>query len=65
VFDFEPKLDGIAEAYDAHGRTAGDQVTVARGIAVMATWIDDELRRVGSATELELASARADGTLRP
>jgi hypothetical protein len=31
----------------------------------MATWTDDELRRVGGATELELASARTDGTLRP
>ncbi len=31
----------------------------------MANWTDDELRRVGGATELELASARADGTLRP
>ena len=31
----------------------------------MTNWTDDELRRVGGATELELASARADGTLRP
>jgi hypothetical protein len=31
----------------------------------MAYWTDDEMRRVGGATELELASARADGTLRP
>jgi hypothetical protein len=31
----------------------------------MTNWTDDELRRVGGATELELLSARADGTLRP
>jgi hypothetical protein len=31
----------------------------------MTNWTDDELRRVGGATELELASARADGTFRP
>lgn len=28
-------------------------------------WSDDQLRRVGDATELELASRRADGSLRP
>jgi quercetin dioxygenase-like cupin family protein len=27
-------------------------------------WTDDELRRVGDATELQLASRRSDGTLR-
>jgi hypothetical protein len=31
----------------------------------MATWTDEELRRVGSADELQLASRRGDGTLRP
>jgi hypothetical protein len=31
----------------------------------MTTWTDDELTRVGEADELQLASARADGTLRP
>lgn len=30
-----------------------------------ATWTDDELRRVGQAEELQLASRRGDGTLRP
>jgi hypothetical protein len=29
------------------------------------TWTADQLRRVGDATELELASRRPDGTLRP
>jgi hypothetical protein len=29
------------------------------------TWTRDELRRIGDATELQIASRRADGTLRP
>ncbi|HEX6451465.1 MAG TPA: DUF2255 family protein, partial [Trebonia sp.] len=28
-------------------------------------WTDDELRRIGGATELQVASLRPDGTLRP
>ncbi|MFF5229916.1 DUF2255 family protein [Dactylosporangium sp. NPDC000521] len=31
----------------------------------MNAWTDDELRRVGGAEELQLASRRGDGTLRP
>jgi hypothetical protein len=31
----------------------------------VTTWTDDELRRVGEAQELQLASRRGDGTLRP
>jgi hypothetical protein len=31
---------------------------------VSAGWTDDELRRVGEVTELELASRRSDGSLR-
>jgi hypothetical protein len=31
----------------------------------MTAWSDDELRRVGDAAELELASRRPDGSLRP
>ena len=30
-----------------------------------STWTADELRRIGGATELEVASYRPDGTLRP
>src|SRR5690349_2450871 len=30
----------------------------------MTIWSDDELRRIGEAEELELASARSDGTFR-
>ena len=30
----------------------------------MATWTNDELARIGSADELEIASVRRDGTLR-
>jgi len=30
-----------------------------------ATWTDDELRRVGAATELQIATRRDDGSLRP
>jgi hypothetical protein len=30
----------------------------------MSAWTNDELTRIGSADELELASARPDGTLR-
>ncbi len=30
-----------------------------------ATWTDDELRRVGAATELQIAARRDDGSLRP
>ncbi len=30
----------------------------------MATWTSEELRRIGAADELEIASRRADGTLR-
>jgi hypothetical protein len=30
----------------------------------MATWTSDELTRIGTATELQLASRRRDGTLR-
>jgi hypothetical protein len=33
--------------------------------AVTATWTDAELRRVGNATELQIASRRRDGSLRP
>lgn len=29
------------------------------------TWTDDQLRRLGEATEVQLASRRADGSLRP
>jgi hypothetical protein len=32
---------------------------------VSATWTDDELRRAGAATELQIASRRRDGSLRP
>jgi hypothetical protein len=31
----------------------------------MATWTEDELARIGGAEELQLASRRRDGTLRP
>jgi hypothetical protein len=31
----------------------------------MAQWTSDELSRIGSAEELQVATARADGTLRP
>ncbi len=31
----------------------------------MATWTDEDLTRVGDAEELDLASTRPDGTLRP
>jgi hypothetical protein len=31
----------------------------------MTTWTADELDRIGAATELQLASTRPDGTLRP
>ena len=31
----------------------------------MTSWTDEELRRIGDAEELQLASARPDGTLRP
>lgn len=31
----------------------------------MSAWTEDELRRVGEAEELEVASYRADGSLRP
>lgn len=31
----------------------------------MATWTSDELQRIGDATELQLASKCADGSLRP
>jgi hypothetical protein len=31
----------------------------------MTTWTDEELRRIGAAEELQLASTRPDGTLRP
>jgi hypothetical protein len=31
----------------------------------MPTWTDDELSRIGRADELQLASRRPDGTLRP
>jgi hypothetical protein len=32
---------------------------------VNATWTDDELRRIGNAAELQIASRRRDGSLRP
>jgi hypothetical protein len=32
---------------------------------VSTGWTEDELRRIGNATELELASRRRDGSLRP
>jgi hypothetical protein len=31
----------------------------------MTAWTDDEIRRIGEATELQLASRRPDGSLRP
>ena len=30
-----------------------------------ATWTDEELRRIGAATELQITSRRPDGSLRP
>jgi hypothetical protein len=30
----------------------------------VTAWTDDELRRIGDATELQLAPRRSDGTLR-
>lgn len=30
-----------------------------------STWTDEELRKIGGATELQVASQRPDGTLRP
>jgi threonine dehydrogenase-like Zn-dependent dehydrogenase len=47
-----------------HGRAAGDQVADPGGFAVSAAWSDDQLRRVGDATELQLAPRRGDGSLR-
>jgi len=32
---------------------------------VSCTWTDDELRRIGEATELQITSRRPDGSLRP
>jgi hypothetical protein len=32
---------------------------------VSASWTEDELKRIGDATELELAARREDGSLRP
>jgi hypothetical protein len=32
---------------------------------VNATWTDEELRRIGNAAELQVASRRRDGSLRP
>jgi hypothetical protein len=32
---------------------------------VSATWTSDELRRVGAATELQIATRRGDGSVRP
>jgi hypothetical protein len=32
---------------------------------VSGTWTEDELRRIGGATELQIASRRHDGSLRP
>lgn len=31
----------------------------------MTAWIPEELRRIGGATELQIASQRSDGTMRP
>jgi len=31
----------------------------------MSSWTDDEIRRVGGANELKIASERPDGTMRP
>ena len=35
-----------------------------KGETPMTTWTSDELNKIGSAEELEIASARGDGTLR-
>jgi hypothetical protein len=40
------------------------QLATQRGIP-MTTWTDEELSRIGEAEELNLASTRPDGTLRP
>ena len=48
-----------------HGRTRGDDGIVAAGVAELTDWTDEELRRIGDATELELASARRTERLRP
>jgi len=32
---------------------------------VSSTWTDDELRRIGAATELQITSRRPDRSLRP
>src|SRR5689334_22095799 len=35
-----------------------------KGDAAMTTWTSDELNKIGTAEELEIASLRSDGTLR-
>jgi threonine dehydrogenase-like Zn-dependent dehydrogenase len=50
------------------GRTPCHQVARAGGVSLMpamSTWTDEELDRVDEAEELQLASARPDGSLRP
>ena len=46
------------------GRTAGDQVPRSGRVDLMATWTDEELDRIGGATELQLTSVRENGSLR-
>ena len=61
VFDFETDLDDIADAYTAMDDRRAIKSLVRVGPS-MAAWTDDELRPVGAAEELELASRRPDGT---
>jgi hypothetical protein len=68
VLDFETGLDGIAEAYAAMDERRAIKVAASagqhkKGTAVIG-WTSDELTKIDTADELEIASTRRDGTLR-
>ena len=60
VFDRTVGLDERSRRLPRHGRPRGAQGAGAS----MSAWSNDELTRIGEAGELDIATRRADGTLR-
>jgi threonine dehydrogenase-like Zn-dependent dehydrogenase len=62
VFDFETDLDGVAKGYTAMDERTAIKSAGPRREHLMADWTKDNLRRIGTSEELDLASRRTDGS---
>ena len=62
VFDYETDLDHVIDAYRAMDERRAIKSLIRVG-SLWAAWTDDELRRIGDATELQLEPRGSAGTL--